>query len=381
MEKIINLEGRIDSTNATSVEEKINNEIGAFNGEIVLDAEKLEYISSAGLRIILRLKNKNTNTKIINCNSEIYEIFDMTGFVEILDISKAYKNISIDGCERIGEGANGIVYRIDPDTIVKVYKNKDSLPEICTEREMARKAFVMQIPTAISYDIVKVGDLYGSVFELLNAKAYAELLNEGYSVEKLVDESVKVLKKIHSTKLKEGELPSRKEFFVNLLTKNLEYFDEKEGKQLLKLFEEIPETGTMLHGDYHVKNIMMQNNETLLIDMATLSVGHPIFEFAGIFSTYEGFSCVKEGSPAEFLGISKENCEEFLRKTFEKYFEDKDQEYIDDVLTKAKLIAYTRIMLRSIKKYGIDAKEYTHVIDFCKKYINDNVFKVEKLSF
>ena len=81
-----------------------------------------------------------------------------------------------EGCEVIGEGANGIVYRTDPDTIVKVYKNHDALEEIHNERELARKAFVLGIPTAIPYDVVRVGEGYGSVFELLNAKSFAKII-------------------------------------------------------------------------------------------------------------------------------------------------------------------------------------------------------------
>ena len=55
----------------------------------------------------------------------------------------------------------------------------------------------MGIPTAIPYDIVKVGDLYGSVFELINAKSLQELIIDGADIDSLVKESVDVLKIIH----------------------------------------------------------------------------------------------------------------------------------------------------------------------------------------
>ena len=65
------------------------------------------------------------------------------------EVRKAYRVISVEGCELLGQGANGRVYRIDPDTIVKIYLNPDSLPEIQRERELARLAFVAGVPTAI----------------------------------------------------------------------------------------------------------------------------------------------------------------------------------------------------------------------------------------
>ena len=134
----IKLTGRIDSSNAAMIEMRINEQIAADTTELVLDAADLTYISSAGLRVILRLKKALPDTKIENCSTDVYEIFDMTGFTEIIPISKAYRKISVEGCEVIGEGANGIVYRADPETIVKVYKLPDSLSDIHRERELAR---------------------------------------------------------------------------------------------------------------------------------------------------------------------------------------------------------------------------------------------------
>ncbi len=381
MEKIIKLSGRIDSANASEFEQKINDEIGSFDGDIVLDAEELKYISSAGLRVILRVKKAHASTKIINCNSEVYEIFDMTGFVEMMEISKAYRKLSIEGCEVIGEGANGIVYRTDPDTIVKVYKNPDSLDVIHNERELARKAFVMGIPTAIPYDVVKVGDLYGSVFELLNAKSFAKLTREGVSVEELAKQSVEILKAIHSTHLKPGELPEKKVEAIVWAEFTKDYINPDAGEKLVKLFNEIPVTDTMLHGDFHIKNIMQQNGENLLIDMDTLSMGHPIFEFAAIFAAYIGFSCVDKNNSAEFLGIEREQCRQFWDNTLKYYFEGKPSEYIEEIERKASIISYARILRWMKRKFSPDDELAQQVIAFCRDYLNENVLKTDTLSF
>ena len=61
----IKLSGRIDSSNATEIENEIKEQVGDYKGEIVVDASELEYISSAGLRVILRLKKINDSTKLI----------------------------------------------------------------------------------------------------------------------------------------------------------------------------------------------------------------------------------------------------------------------------------------------------------------------------
>lgn len=377
----IKLSGRIDSSNAAQTEADINKQIGSFNGELTLDASELEYISSAGLRVILRLKKANETTKVINCNSEVYEIFDMTGFTEMMEISKAYRKLSVEGCEVIGEGANGIVYRTDPDTIVKVYKNPDSLDEIHNERELARKAFVMGVPTAIPYDVVQVGDLYGSVFELLDAKSFAKLINEGVSVEELAKQSVEILKTMHSTVLKEGELPSKKQEGV-IWGKFVEpYLSSTTGAKLVKMFEEIPEVNTMLHGDFHIKNIMQQNGENLLIDMDTLSMGHPVFEFAGIYAAYIGYGCVDKENGAKFFDIKREPCLDMWKYTVDYYFSDKSEEELDEIKRMVEIICYARILRWMIRRGDKANEEQKQVIVFCKNYLEENVPKVERLYY
>ena len=210
-------EGNIDSNNA----EEFGRELEAIrnenpSGSLVLDLDELRYISSAGLRQILRLRKKEKSLKLINVSSEIYEIFDMTGFSEMMEIEKAYRRFSVEGCEVIGEGSNGIVYRINPDTIIKVYKNPDALEDIKKERELARTALVLGINTAIPYDVVKVGDKYGSVFELLSAKSLTKLIvSDPDNIEKYVHIFIDLLKEIHSTPVKEGLLPDARLRAIN----------------------------------------------------------------------------------------------------------------------------------------------------------------------
>ena len=173
----IALEGRIDASNAAVAEERIFNIKNENAGKhTVIDADNLEYISSAGLRVILRLRKEEPQLAIINVASDVYDVLDMTGFTDMVTVEKAYQRMSVDGCEFIAKGANGAVYRYDDETILKTYFAKDALPEIKQERENARRAFILGINTAIPYGIVRVGDGYGTVTELLNAESVTKLI-------------------------------------------------------------------------------------------------------------------------------------------------------------------------------------------------------------
>ena len=376
------LAGRIDSTNAAEAEAEINRAAAGFTGELVLDAEQLQYISSAGLRVILRLKKSNAATKIINASSEVYEIFDMTGFTEMMEIAKAYRKLSVEGCEVIGEGANGKVYRIDADTIVKVYKNHDALEEIHNERELARKAFVLGVPTAIPYDVVQVGDLYGSVFELLNAKSFAKLMIEDPSrTDELAKASADILKTMHSTMLKPGELPDKKAEALVWAEYCRDHLPADVGEKLVALVKAVPDTLNMLHGDYHIKNIMQQNGENLLIDMDTLAMGHPIFEFSAIYAAYVGFSCIDHENVRAFIGISYEQAQQFWHATLKYYFGTEDKAVWQDIENKSAIICYARLLRRTFRKAKEDEDYKAKLIAYCKQALCDLVPQVDTLSF
>ena len=378
-ELVIKLQGRLDTTTVPDLEKELLDIDNSKN--IVFDFENLEYISSAGLRLILKAKKQNNTTKVINCNSEVYEIFNMTGFSDMMEVSKALRKLSVDGCEVIGVGFYGTVYRLDEETIVKVYNEGYSIDAIKKEIEHARKAFVLGIPTAIPYDIVKVGNLYGSVFELINSKSLQKMIIEGEDLENIVKDLVDVLKKIHSTEVDNSALPNRKNAIIDMGNKCSEYLPKETGEKLMSLINDVPNVNTMIHGDFHIKNIMKQNDELLLIDMDTVSIGHPIFELGALYATYYGFSCVDKNNTQEFLGISYEQSKKILELTFKYYFNDKTPEYIEDVKYMASIIAYMEVLWLRTTYMEDNNEVHKQEIEFSKNYLIENLPKIDSLVF
>ena len=376
------LEGHIDSSNADVIEKAIREEIDQKHPvSLVLDAETLGYISSAGLRVVLKFRKEFENLRVINVSTGVYEIFDMTGFIEMMTVEKAYRRYDVSGCEVIGEGANGKVYRVARDTIVKVYKDADSLDEIKRERELARTAFVLGIPTAIPYDVVKVGETYGSVFELLNAKSFDELMKEdANNLEFVAQKSVEIMRIIHATKAPEN-LPRQRDTALHWVSMVEGYFPEEQYQKLRRLIADLPEDGYMLHGDFHIKNIMLQNGETLLIDMDTLCTGHPIYELAFMFNAYKGFGIVDSAAVEAFLGISAETAYRLFRRSLELYLDTADSERLLEVEEKASLIGYLRVMRRAIR-LGLDsADDGKRLVSACQSKLTELIEKTDTLEW
>ena len=302
-------EGTLDTNNADQFGEEVAKIRETYpDGQLVLDLDDLTYISSAGLRQILKLKKREADFKIINCSSEIYDIFEMTGFAEMMDISKAFRKMSVEGCEIIGEGSNGVVYRLNPDTIIKVFSD--------------------------------------------------------------------MLKEIHETSVKPGLLPSAKEETLERIKYLEGHIPTETYTKLLSMVEAIPESFKMIHGDYHTNNVHYANGEAILIDMDTLSAGNPIFEFASIFLAYRGFGELDQKEVTNFLKIDWENAGYILNQLMDDYFEGKDAAYKEEVMNKAKVLGYARVLRRTIKR----TPDQTEKIEHYKKQLIEYTAKVDSLA-
>ena len=87
-ETIIEIIGRLDTTTAPALDKAINEDIG-YTKNLVLDVKAMEYISSAGLRVFLGAQKKMQkigSMKVINVCEEVMDVFEMTGFADILVI-------------------------------------------------------------------------------------------------------------------------------------------------------------------------------------------------------------------------------------------------------------------------------------------------------
>ena len=87
-ETIIEVAGRLDTITAPALDKAINEDIDGTKN-LVLDLKNLEYISSAGLRVLLSMQKKiqqKGSLKVVNAGENIMEVFKITGFVDVLNI-------------------------------------------------------------------------------------------------------------------------------------------------------------------------------------------------------------------------------------------------------------------------------------------------------
>ena len=376
-EKVLTLfmEGELNSYNADNVEKEIDETLkGKAFDKLVLDFSHISYISSAGLRIILKLKQKYNDISIVETSLEVYDIFQMTGFANIMDIKKGLKRVYLSGAEVVGDGYYSTVYRVDKDTIIKVFNRVSDSEQIERELKLAKQAFVLGIPTAISFDIVKVDDgKLGVRYEMLDCMSLRNaIVNYPEKEEEYISKYAALLKKMNTTECLDPNIPDKKQAYITKLGKIKQFLPDDVNAKLLKMFEAIPERKTLIHGDCHFKNIMVQNGELLLIDMDTLSVGYPIFELATLYAPYVAFNEDEPGNSERFFGISDEKAAKLYDELLSRYFDKVD----DAIRDKIKIVGYVHM----IRWTSNNDPENTKRLNGCKERLLKLLEKYDDLD-
>ena len=380
---VICLEGRIDSSNSQETETEIKRILAENAGkDFSFDAESLEHISSAGLRVLLEIHRKSgSGVTIRNVSMEIYEILDVTGFTTFMNVKRKPRAVSVEGCPVIGKGAVGEVYRLDADTIVKVYENEDYLPMIENEQVRSRQAFLKGIPTAIPFDIVKVGDRYGSVFEMIKAKNCNDLLAEDNGrLEEMIGMYADFLRQVHGAAAEPGELPDAREIYLGYLDKAAEVIPEEVCSRIRTLIREMPEDKHVIHGDIQLKNVMYSNGEMILIDMETLSCGNRVFDLAGMYMAYVAFCEDEPENSQNFLGLPLEVSIRLCYGTLRRYLDPADEEAWQTALDKIVLLAYVRFLFVLSLLGGGNPDCYEQRIKHSREHLEELASRVKELA-
>ena len=375
------LEGRIDSGNASSVEEEVLAALEeAPDAEIIFNAGGLEYISSAGLRVLMKARKHSGKTiKVTDVSPEVWEIFQITGFVKIFDVHKRIRKISIEGCELIGKGATASVYRLDPETIVKVYREDRDIDMIEDERIRAKAAFLKGVPSAISFDLVKVGDCYGTVYELLDAEVLGQIIKKDrVHLCDYISSFAREIRSLHQIEVEPDKFTDIRRLFLGWMDRLVGLVGTREEIDTLKeMFEILPERHTFLHGDCHTENVMIQNGEFQFIDLATSGMGHPVIDLTSMSLIYklsamsDHYEEIRKTS-SHLQGFSRDEALLIWDTFLKAYLDTEDQEFVKKV--EKQVVAYSalRFLFTAFTVPGlISKKELMEMkaiaLDYCRQ--------------
>ena len=325
----VSVDGRLDTEASVRFDAEIA-EISRNNPHesMVLDAEKLQYVASSGLRTILKLVKTEKNFSMENVSESVYNVFEMTGFSRIMTIRKALRKIDLEKCEIIGFGGNGAVYRVSEDEIVKVNYNPATYAALDMELAKAKEAFLLGIPTAISFDLVDCGEgRRGVVYETIKSRTLGETIQSSPErMEELTEKYIEQLNILHAVHTDNPVFSNAKDSYRKQVEDASKFLTVEEGKMLEQILEVLPEGDRLVHCDAHPKNIMIQGEEMLWIDMEGMSVGHPIYDLISISAVLNGMRT--DEVTMSICGMDIQTVLRFKECFIRKYFKTDDPEAV-----------------------------------------------------
>ena len=366
---IITLCGRLDTSSAMQTQTEINQFLSAQSHilSVTVNAAELEYVSSSGLRILLSLTKQYKNFKLVEVNADIYDVLNMTGFVKIMCVERALRQMSIEGCEILGVGGVGTVYRYNDVTIIKVFRDGTTIDEVRNEITMSKEAFVMGMPTAISFDIVKVGAQYGLVYELLHADTLSSLImHHPERIHEYARMYANLFRQLHAIQVPADScVPDALEHERKQVLHIRRYFSQENIDLLLQILDAVPAGNRLLHLDLQAKNAMVQGDELMLIDMGEVGYGHPVLDLAHAYSSLILFV----GDYEAVIGMPRKLGEQLFNLTIDYYFEGQSADII--ALRKQQIAAVANV--RNYSWLALSDSFPEAVIQQCQQLFNERV--------
>ena len=385
-EVIISFAGRLDTGTSAEVGAEINNALNRLTeatGEtpftqVTMDASQMEYISSSGLRILLSLSKRYKGFRVKDVQPQVYDVLDTTGFTKILTVERSMRRMIIDGCQLIGVGGVGTVYRLNGDTIIKVFREGTTLDEVRREITMSKEAFVLGMPTAISFDIVKVKrptpgpetsetDCYGLVYELLNAETLSSVVKQHpEQLEQYALKYADLLRQMHDIEVPlGGNVPSAKERELEQVNHIRRYFPQESVDMLLRIVESIPDANRLLHLDLQTKNVMVQDGELMLIDMGEVGYGHPMLDIGHAYSAM----VTLVGDYDKIIGMPRELGRRVWDIAIDRYFDG----LTADIVAQRKAQVEVVSCVRNFSWLSLSDSFPEDVIRECQSLFNERV--------
>lgn len=372
----ISFDGRLDTATSAETNAKINRElekIGTID-TLTCDASRLEYISSSGLRILLALAKRFKGFRVMDVQPQVYAVLETTGFTKIMTVGRGMRHLSVEGCRLIGIGGVGKVYRLDGDTIIKVFREGTTMEEVRREISLSKEAFVLGMPTAISFDIVKVApssevptESYGLVYELLKAKTLSTYLKQHPSqLDACARKYADLFRELHQIEVAPGGvIPSAIEHERQQVEYISRYLPQESIDMLLHIVDSIPAGNRMLHLDLQTKNVMVQGDELMLIDMGEMGYGHPMLELGHAYSAMVSLI----GDYEKIIGIPRETGQRLWNKAIDYLFEALPAETVAERKAQIEVVS----LVRNFSWLSLSDSFPDDVVQECKSSFDERV--------
>lgn len=317
----------------------------------VFECSRILGIDLNGIQIFKNFKALGKQFVLKNLNVDCMVLFITEGLGENVDRRNAIPKLDLTKCTIIGEGQNGIIYRVTDDTVAKVYKGEPNYNQIIRGRLAMKNALICGIPVPISLGYAECDGKIATLMELIQAESLMKIISREENPDEYIIRYAKMIKDLHGFQDNNNHLTN---YIQNQLEEEIldkagridKYLPEKYKGSVQKIIEAIDEPACLVHGDIQPNNIMVSKDEMLFIDFDSFSSGRAVYDLGGLYRTLFGSIIDNDREYSHFLNCPISFCKRIWDVFIDEYYRDAKAEIRQKNILIAKMIG---IVLRFAK--------------------------------
>lgn len=322
---VLKVEGALDGQQVRELE-------FAMNAEQIftLDFDKVTDINFAAMRGLLRCHQSGKHFFVVNVGDAVAEKFEDTGVGYVVSFCRKPKKLDLSKYEGFGAGFLSSAYNsADGDSMLKVYNHRVPQRLVAQEKNVARAALLMGIPTPLVGTLYSDGEYTAVDFERIEGKVSFSraITNNPERLEEIAIRFAKICKKLHATECNTTLFNDRTIYFRQAVVNDSVFNDEEKAKALAFL-DSVPRATTCVHGDLQPGNVIMTPEGDMFIDMGDFGYGNPLLDIAMLYFQARVNS---EEIIMHLFHIHKEQLERFWEIFVREYFDARIPEKVAEV--------------------------------------------------
>ena len=222
----------------------------------------------------------------------------------------------------LGKGGTGSVYRINDEQVLKTYSSSISPEELMKKREAIKQLLVKDVPAMFSFEVARIDDSYGIVYEMLKDSTVAKsIMKDASCLEEMGVKMGKLFRQMHNADVSDC-LPPFHERIMGWVDSAEEtgFITKHCAKTMRTLIGIIPEGHALIHSDFHEGNVKVLKGELLLIDLDEIAYGNPLYDLAFHYNNHIAISkaadvCLKS------VGMLPQYCKKIYEIELNAYFD------------------------------------------------------------
>ena len=321
---------------------------------VVFDCSTLAWIDMEGINVLADLKVAGRQFMLKNLNADCKVLFRVEGFDEYLDEGDKLPKIDLSRCEKINEGADGIIYRVSDEVIAKTFKDEPNYFDIVRRRLALKNALICGVPAPFTFGYAEYEGKIVTLMELINAKPLLQILASEEDCDGYIIRYAQFIRQLHEIRDEER----LKHFMRNLIAEEIlskadrcdRVLPEECRGRARKIIEAVDGPECLVHGDIHPNNIMVSGDEMMLIDFDSFSTGKAVYDLGTL---YRALLCHENKGITDynaFLKLSFDKCRRIWELFIAEYHKDEQKVIARRQVAQAKLIGTVIALAGFIKR-------------------------------